>query len=275
MAERITREDLFKKNPFLIIGGPCAVESKEQIYLIATELHKMGVKALRAPLFKPRKDPDSFQGIGLRGLRWLRQVKEDFGMLIAMEITDRRQIRPTEEVVDIPWVGSDNMGNRELLKALKRHRMKNGEQDKRPIILKRGKAATVDEWLGSANYLGYDRTILCERGVRTGTDSSRYTLDLNGASVARQRSVELGYPMPVIVDPSHPAGKERFLVGVLTLASVAAGVDGVMVEVHNNPADALSDGFQQITPGQFREVLNRARIIRQSLGNFYETVNTA
>ena len=243
----INRDELLKNNKPLIIAGPCAVESRIQIRTIAKELHKMGVKILRCQLWKPRTDKDSFQGVGLKGLTWLKEIKEELGILIATEIVDKDHIKLLKGVTDILWVGARNMQNYELLKAL-------GE-DNRPVILKRGLIATIDEWVKAAKYIGLDRIILCERGIRTGADAMRFTLDLNGLLVAKY-----DHHMPVIVDPSHTAGRAD-MVPYLAYAGIAAGADGIVVEVHNQPEKALSDASQQITPAVFKEVISKVNAI--------------
>ncbi|MFH0937126.1 MAG: 3-deoxy-7-phosphoheptulonate synthase [Candidatus Daviesbacteria bacterium] len=250
----IERDDLIKNGEFLIIAGPCAIESEEQVYSIAAVLYETNVNVFRGQLWKPRSSPKSFQGVGLKGLPWLKRIKDDFGIIIATEIVDKDQIEPTRGVVDIPWVGSRNMQNFELLKAL-------GEDktDQRPVILKRGAACTIREWMQSADYIGRERVILCERGIRSATDSTRYTLDLNGALVAKYDE-----KMPVIGDPSHSAGR-RDLVPYLSVAIAAAGLDGIVIEVHPHPEKALSDADQQITPETFREVLGQIRTVRSVL----------
>lgn len=237
------------KNKPLIIAGPCAIESRAQIRLIAKSLHEMGVKVLRCQLWKPRTDKDSFQGVGLEGLEWLKEIKQELGILIATEIVDKDHIEETRGVTDILWVGARNMQNYELLKAL--------EKDDRPVILKRGLIATVDEWIKAAKYIGHDRVILCERGVRTGADSMRFTLDINSALVAK-----FDHKMPVIVDPSHPAGRSD-MVANLAYAGIAAGMDGIVVEVHHQPEKALSDASQQLTPESFREVFKKVKAIHE------------
>ncbi len=244
--KNITREELLKQKP-LIIAGPCAVESREQIMEIAKELHQMGVKVFRCQLWKPRTDPESFQGIGLAGLKLLKEIKDKYKILIATEITDKEQIKQTKGVIDILWVGARNMHNYELLKAL--------GKDNRVVILKRGFISTVDEWVKAGRYIGLDKVILCERGVRTGADSMRFTLDLNGALVAKY-----DHDMPVIIDPSHPAGRAD-MVPHLAYAGIAGGLDGIVVEVHNQPEKALSDASQQLTPEVFKEVLNKVNAL--------------
>lgn len=245
----ITRDEILEKVQPLIIAGPCAVESKAQIKHLAKELTGMGVKVLRCQLWKPRTDKDSFQGVGLAGLKWLKEIKKEFGILIATEIVDKDHIEPLNGVIDILWVGARNMQNYELLKAL--------EKDKRPVILKRGLIATVDEWIKAAKYIGHDRVILCERGIRTGADAMRFTLDLNGALVAKY-----DHNMPVIIDPSHTAGRSD-MVPYLSYAGIAAGADGIVVEVHHQPEKALSDATQQITPKVFKEIISKVNAIYQ------------
>lgn len=240
----ITVNDLIKKDKPLIIGGPCAVESRVQIKTIAKKLHEMGVKVLRCQLWKPRTDPASFQGVGIRGLKWLKEIKQEYGVLIATEITSQDQILATKNIADILWIGARNMQNYELLKKV--------AKDDRPVILKRGLISTVDEWIKAAKYIGLDRVILCERGIRTGADSMRFTLDLNAALVAKY-----DHKMPVIIDPSHTAGRAD-MVPYLAYAGIAAGVDGIVVEVHHQPEKALCDASQQITPDVFRQVLDKS-----------------
>lgn len=242
----IKRDQLLLHKP-LIIAGPCAVESRAQINNIAKRLHRMGVKILRCQLWKPRTDPDSFQGIGSSGLKFLSEIKKKYNMLIATEITDKDQIAKSRGITDILWVGARNMQNYELLKAL--------GKDKRPVILKRGLIATIDEWIKAAKYIGLDRVILCERGIRTGVDSMRFTLDINGALVAKY-----DHNMPVIIDPSHTAGRAD-MVPYLAYAGIAAGADGIVVEVHPQPEKALSDATQQITPIIFKEVMGKVNAI--------------
>ncbi|MBI4035459.1 3-deoxy-7-phosphoheptulonate synthase [Candidatus Daviesbacteria bacterium] len=252
-VERIERSDIIRPDEFAVAGGPCAIETEKQAFAVAQSLYEMEIRIYRGQLWKPRSSRDSFQGIGLAGIPWLNRIKRDFGMVIATEIVDKDQIKPTIDVVDIPWIGSRNMQNFELLKAIA------DDGTNRPVILKRGASATIKEWLQSADYIGRERVILCERGVRTSTDSTRYTLDLNGALVAKH-----DHGMPVIGDPSHPAGR-RDLVLPLARAIVAAGLDGMVVEIHTNPEQALSDKDQQITPETFREMLRQTRAIYKVL----------
>ena len=243
----IKRDELIKNHKPLIIAGPCAVESKTQIRTIAKELIGMGIKILRCQLWKPRTDPESFQGVGLKGLKWLKEIKDEYGILITTEITDKHQIEKTRGIVDILWVGARNMQNYELLKAL--------GKDNRPVILKRGFIATIDEWIKAGKYISLSRVILCERGIRTGADAMRFTLDLTGALVAKH-----DHNMPVIIDPSHTTGRAD-MVPYLSYAGIAAGMDGIVVEVHHTPEKALSDASQQITPKCFQELVSHVRAI--------------
>lgn len=253
--KNITRDELLKNRP-LIIAGPCAVESRTQIRTIAKELYEMGVKVLRCQLWKPRTDKDSFQGVGLKGLTWLKEIKKELGILIATEIVNKDHIKLLKGVTDILWVGARNMQNYELLKAL--------EHDNRVVILKRGLISTVDEWIKAAKYIGLDRVILCERGIRTGADSMRFTLDLNSALVAKY-----DHKMTVIIDPSHTAGRAD-MVPYLAYAGMAAGMDGIVVEVHQKPEKALSDASQQVTPEVFKKMMNNVIDI-YNLRNGYES----
>lgn len=246
----ISRDQLLNEKP-LVVAGPCAIESRKQIFEIVEKIHKMGVTTFRCQLFKPRTDKDSFQGVGKIGLMWLKEIKEKFKIRIVTEVLVPEHIELTKGIVDILWVGSRNMQNYELLKEL--------AKDDRPIILKRGFISTVDEWMASAKYIGLERVIMCERGIRTGADSMRFTLDINSALVLKH-----DHHMPVIVDPSHSAGRAD-MVEPLILAAIAAGVNGIVVEVHNNPEKALSDKDQQITPEVFSEILEKIKKIYLSI----------
>lgn len=228
------------QNKPLILAGPCAVESREQILSIGEKLHGMGITVMRCQLWKPRSTPDNFQGVGSVGLPWLAEVKEKYGMTIATELVDAAHLEETKGIVDVLWIGARNMQNYELLKKV--------GADGRPVILKRGLIATVDEWMSAAKYIGTEKVILCERGIRTGADAMRFTLDLNAMLVAKH-----DFNMPVIIDPSHTAGRAD-MVPHLAYAGIAAGADGLAIEVHENPKEALSDNAQQITPEVFEKV---------------------
>lgn len=232
----------------MVIAGPCAVESEGQMRDIARILVKHGVSILRGGAFKPRTSPTSFQGLGLDGLKLLKQVGQEFGLKTISEILDPRDFRYTEWLPDIIQIGSRNMQNFALLKEA-------GKQN-RPIVLKRGMAATVREWLQAAAYIeseGNSKILLCERGIRTVTEVTRNTLDLGAVAYLRQLDA-----YPILVDPSHAAGV-RSLVIPLAKAGLAAGAQGVMVEIHPSPDQALSDGEQSLTFIEFEELMHSIR----------------
>ncbi len=234
---------------FQVIAGPCSIETKEQIIEVANDVKKSGAHLLRGGAFKPRTSPYAFQGLHEQGLELLLEAKKATGLPVVTEIMSAEHL-PLFEDVDVIQVGARNMQNFELLKEL-------GKLDK-PILLKRGLANTIDELLMSAEYImagGNEKVILCERGIRTFETSTRNTLDISAIPVLKQKT-----HLPVIVDPSHAAGI-RALVEPLSLAAVAAGADGLMIEVHNNPEKALCDGAQSLTPEMFDRLMvkiNRA-----------------
>jgi 3-deoxy-7-phosphoheptulonate synthase len=233
----------FGSNHFQVIAGPCSVESEKQIIGIAKAVKASGATLLRGGAFKPRTSPYSFQGLGLEGLELLLKAKAETGMPIVTEIMSEKLIDKFD-CVDVIQVGARNMQNFELLKELGRLR--------KPILLKRGIAATIEEWLMSAEYImseGNGNVILCERGIRTYEPYTRNTLDVSAIPILKERT-----HLPVIVDPSHASGVSR-LVKALSLGSAAAGADGLMIEVHNDPAHALSDGAQSLKPEQFDDVM--------------------
>lgn len=239
---------------FQIIAGPCSVESEAQVTAIAKAVKKSGATVLRGGAFKPRTSPYAFQGLGVEGLKILLKVKEETGMPIVTEIMSEKYIDDFADV-DIIQVGARNMQNFELLKAL-------GKLDK-PILLKRGLAATIEEWLMSAEYImagGNSKIILCERGIRTFEPATRNTLDLSAIPILKEKT-----HLPVIVDPSHASGLAR-LVRPLSLASVGAGADGLIIEVHNDPPHALCDGAQSLRPEQFDEVVKAIDVMLPIVG---------
>lgn len=245
----------------VMIAGPCAVESKEQTEEIAKEVKRIGANWFRGGAFKPRTSPYSFQGLKKNGLDILAHCKETFGMPIVSEIVSIESIKEFSESVDIIQVGARNMQNFELLKAL-------GKLDK-PIILKRGLANTVDEWLMSAEYIlagGNKKVILCERGIRTFETSTRFTLDVSIIPVIKKLT-----HLPIIIDPSHATGSWD-LVEPLSRAAIAAGADGLMIEVHNHPSIALSDGMQSLKCDNFEKLMTSCRKVAQAIGrDFYES----
>lgn len=229
----------------VIIAGPCSVESEEQILAAARAVKAAGATALRGGAYKPRTSVRSFQGLGVEGLRLLAAARKETGLPVVTEVMDVAQIEQVAEYADLLQIGSRNMQNFTLLKEI-------GRAGK-PVMLKRGLAATIAEWLSAAEYItasGNEQVILCERGIRTFETYTRNTLDLSSAIVARSLS-----GLPVVVDPSHAAGRPE-LVAPLSRAALAAGVDGLMIEVHPAPETALSDKEQQITPAAFQELMS-------------------
>ena len=242
-------------NKIAIIAGPCSVESKEQIKLVAEEVKKYGAGFLRGGAFKPRTSPYSFQGLELEGLRLLKLAKKETGLPIVTEIMSTDYIDDFVREVDVIQVGARNMQNFDLLKQL-------GKTDK-PILLKRGLSATIEEWLMSAEYImagGNENIILCERGIRTYENYTRNTLDLSAIPVVKRLS-----HLPIIVDPSHAAGY-WYLVEPLAKAAIAVGADGLMIEVHNNPQCALSDGQQSLKPALFDKVMKKVKVLAEIEG---------
>ena len=233
-----------------LIAGPCSVESFEQVLAVAKAVKASGANLLRGGAFKPRTSPYSFQGLGLEGLEILCQVKEEVGLPIVTELMSPEHLDIFNEKVDLIQIGARNMQNFDLLKQL-------GQVD-RPILLKRGLNATYDEWIMSAEYImasGNENVILCERGIRTFETDSRATLDVAGIAALKEQS-----HLPVLADPSHAAGR-RELVAPLALAAAAAGADGLMIEVHDRPEEALSDGRQALTCGEFARLARRVQAL--------------
>lgn len=233
-----------------IIAGPCSVENKEQIFTIGERLAKTGIKFLRAGAYKPRSSPYSFQGLKEKGIELLGQVKEQFGLKIVTEVLDPYTIEGVGEVADIFQIGARNMYNFALLDAV-------GKTGK-PVLLKRGMSATVEDLLLSAEYIlahNNFNVMLCERGIRTFETATRNTLDLNSVPVIKKHS-----HLPIIVDPSHGIGIGD-KVPAMSLAAVAAGADGLILEVHNDPANAMSDGYQSLNFDQFEKLLNKIKLL--------------
>jgi len=237
-----------------IIAGPCAVESESQCLIIAEKVKKAGADMFRGGAFKPRTSPYAFQGLGKDGLKILAKVKDVTGMPVVTEVLDLENFPLVEEYADVVQIGTRNMQNFSLLKR--------AGVSKKPIMLKRGMAATVEEWLMAAEYIlaeGNSQVILCERGVRTFVSHSRNTLDLSAVPVVRNES-----HLPIIIDPSHAAGR-RDQVIPLSRAAVAVEAHGLMVEVHHEPGKALSDGAQSLYPEQFEVLVRQAKSIYQNL----------
>ena len=238
-----------------IMAGPCSVESEEQIIEIAKAVKESGANFLRGGAFKPRTSPYSFQGLELEGLRLLKRAKEETGLSIVTEIMSTDYIDEFVRDVDVIQVGARNMQNFDLLKQL-------GKTNK-PILLKRGLASTIEEWLMSAEYImagGNENVILCERGIRTYEGYTRNTLDLSAIPVIKKLS-----HLPVIVDPSHASGY-WYLVEPLAKAAIAAGADGLMIEVHNDPQHALSDGQQSVKPELFNTIMQKVKVLAEMEG---------
>ncbi len=242
--------------PFLVIAGPCAVESEDQTLRIARLVKAAGAHILRGGAFKPRTSPYSFQGLGSKGLEILKAAKQETGMPVVTEVLDQRTLEAVSEVADVLQVGARNMQNFALLRDLSRLR--------KPVLLKRGLSATLDEWLMSAEYLlseGNAQVILCERGVRTFSDHARNTLDLTVVPAVKEKS-----HLPIIVDPSHATGV-RSRVAPMARASAAAGAHGIMVEVHDRPEQALCDGAQALLPEDFKALMADLEQIAAALGH--------
>lgn len=241
-------------NDFQIIAGPCSVETEEQIIKVAQDVKEAGATFLRGGAFKPRSSPYSFQGLGLEGLKMLVKAKQETGLPIVTEIMSEKYLDHIQDV-DVIQIGARNMQNFDLLKAL--------GQVKKPILLKRGLANTMEEWLMSAEYIlasGNSDVILCERGIRTFESYTRNTLDLAAVTVLKEKT-----HLPIIVDPSHAIGVARW-VGPSCLAAAAIGADGLIIEVHNNPSKALSDGAQSIRPNEFKEIVQKVEQILPIVG---------
>ena len=227
-----------------LIAGPCAVESEEQLFAIAKGVSDLGIKYMRGGAYKPRTSPYAFQGLGKRGLQLLKKASELYSVKIVTEVMDTSRIEEVYDYADILQVGSRNAKNYTFLKEL-------GKIDK-PILLKRGMSSTINEWLLAAEYImlgGNENVILCERGIRTFDTSVRNTMDLAAIPLVKELS-----HLPVIADPSQGTGK-RSLVMPMSLAAIAAGADGVMLEVHNDPEEALSDGFQSLYLDSLTELI--------------------
>ena len=242
-------------NKLAMIAGPCSVETEEQILSVARDVQSMGAGFLRGGAFKPRTSPYAFQGLKYHGLELLKLAKEKTGLPIVSEIMSPYDIAVFEESVDIIQVGARNMQNFDLLKELGR--------TSKPILLKRGLSATIEEWLMSAEYVlasGNPNVILCERGIRTFETYTRNTLDLSAIPAVKKLS-----HLPVLVDPSHASGK-WWMVEPLALAAVAVGADGLVIEVHNDPANALCDGQQSVKPEKFQEIMGKLRAVAGAVG---------
>ena len=240
---------------FAVMAGPCSVESEEQIIEVAKDVQSSGAAMLRGGAFKPRTSPYSFQGMGVQGLKLLLEAKAETGLPIVTELMSPKYCELFEEKVDLVQIGARNMQNFDLLKEV-------GKMSK-PVLLKRGLSNTYEEWIMSAEYImseGNQNVILCERGIRTFENYTRNTLDVSAIPAIKRMS-----HLPIVVDPSHSGGYS-WLVEPLALAAIAAGADGLIIEVHNNPAKALCDGQQSLTPVQFDDLMKKAEQMTAMLG---------
>ncbi len=241
----------------VVMAGPCAVESEEQLMEAAKVVKGAGASVLRGGAFKPRTSPFSFQGLKKAGLELLARVREEFGMPVVTEVVDSHDVNLISKHADILQVGSRNMQNFALLTNI--------GKSKCPVVLKRGFSCTITEWLSAADYLlaeGNNKVILCERGIRTFADSTRFSLDISSIPVIKRFS-----HLPIIVDPSHAAGHYS-LVPAIAKGAVAAGADGLLIEVHPNPKEALVDGPQSLTPSDFTRLMEELRSIAKSVGRY-------
>ncbi len=243
----------------VVAAGPCSVESREQVLSIAESVSKAGARILRGGAFKPRTSPYAFQGLGEKGLQWMREAADKFNLFVVSEIMDPSQIQMMGAYVDIFQVGARNMQNYFLLRAL-------GEVQK-PVLLKRGMSATIEELLLCAEYIlsgGNYNVALCERGIRTFETATRNTLDIAAIPVIQKLS-----HLPIFADPSHGTGR-RDKVPPMARAAIAAGADGLLIEVHNDPDHALSDGAQSLYPANFSQLMGEVRIIAPAVGRRLE-----
>ena len=241
----------------VVVAGPCAVESEAQLVKAVKAVKQSGACIFRAGAFKPRTSPFSFQGLEKAGLELLARVREQSGIPVATEVVDPHDVSLVSKYADIFQVGARNMQNYALLTKI--------GKSKRPVILKRGFSCTITEWLTAADYLlaeGNNQVILCERGIRTFEDSTRFSLDVCSIPVIKKFS-----HLPVIVDPSHAAGHYS-LVPALAKAAVAAGADGLLIEVHPNPKEALVDGLQSLTPSDFARLMRELKSVAKSIGRY-------
>jgi len=239
----------------VVMAGPCAVETADQIRAIAASVKRAGARVLRGGAYKPRTSPYSFQGLGEEGLKLMKEAAGEQGLLAISEVMDASQVETAERFLDILQVGARNMQNFTLLKELGRSR--------KPVLLKRGMSSTLEEWLLSAEYImsgGNHNVVLCERGIRTFERYTRNTMDISAIPIIHKLS-----HLPIVADPSHGTGL-RDKVAPMARAAVAAGADGLLIEVHNSPENALSDGAQSLYPEQFAELMGQLRIIAPATG---------
>ena len=241
--------------PVAVMAGPCAVESAESILRIAGKVKAAGASVLRGGSYKPRTSPYSFQGIGPEGIGWLKEAGRANGMPVISELVSENDLDLFVENVDLIQIGARNMQNFALLKAVGR--------TQKPVLLKRGAGATIDEWIMAAEYIlaaGNPNVILCERGIRTFEYATRNTMDLAVVPIIKEKT-----HLPIIVDPSHATGNWKYVEAV-SLAAIAAGADGLLIEVHDDPDAAVSDGTQSIKPERFAKLMEKARLVAKAVG---------
>jgi len=242
-----------------IIAGPCSVESREQMREVAATLAELGIRVMRGGAYKPRSSPFSFQGLELKGLELLREAADEYGLLVVTEVTDSAHAETVDAYADILQIGTRNMANFSLLRKI-------GEvtaDSHKPVVFKRGMAATIEEWLQASNYItmhGNENVVLCERGIRTFETATRFTLDISAVPVVKKLSL-----LPIIVDVSHPTGQAD-LVPAVSRAAVAVGADGIMVEVHPNPREALCDGPQSLDLPGIRALIEELKPVASAVG---------
>ena len=242
-----------------IIAGPCSVESLDQMREVAACLSELGIKVMRGGAYKPRTSPFSFQGLEEEGLKIMREAADEYGLLVVTEVTDSAHAEVIDEYADMIQIGTRNMANFSLLKKIGQVTAESGK----PVVFKRGMAATIEEWLQASNYItmfGNENVILCERGIRTFETAYRFTLDITAVPVVKKLSL-----LPIIIDVSHPAGQAD-LVPALSRAAVAVGADGIMVEVHPNPREALCDGPQSLDLEGLRSLVGELKSIAAAVG---------
>lgn len=239
----------------IVMAGPCAIESREQLLESAEAAKNGGARVLRGGAYKPRTSPYAFQGLEEEGLKYMQEAKAKTGLSVICEVTSIAAVQTASNYVDILQIGARNMQNFELLKAAGKTNL--------PVLLKRGLCATIDEWLNAAEYImseGNENVILCERGIRTYETATRNTLDISAIPVIKAKS-----HLPIIVDPSHAAGKKDYIAS-LSKAAIAAGADGLIIEVHPNPKEALSDGPQSLNPQEFSSLMEQLKTISVASG---------
>ena len=242
-------------NPIVVIAGPCAVEGQEMMIEVAKKVKESGACMMRGGAFKPRSSPYSFQGLGMEGIKCMNDAKKETGLAVVSELMSTEHLEEFAKSVDLIQIGARNMQNFELLKALGKVQT--------PILLKRGLANTIEEWIMSAEYIiasGNPNVILCERGIRTFEQQTRNTLDVSVIPIIKEKT-----HLPIIIDPSHGTGNWKY-VEAMSLAAIAAGADGLIIEVHENPECAWSDGVQSLKPEKFESLVRKGKLIAEAIG---------